>query len=213
MAQASFRKRLFFESCKGQQPLLRRPQKYRPVQGTLANDTGYDLFEVRGYDREKRGRLLRLVERTAEEGISLADSVSFIPKEPPIREESLTLAYQGLDGSVMESRILFQHRQPDYFKGYTAVWQLELASHETQKLGYRVSMLKNNQSSSTVSAAFTLGQAKAAELMEEQHWVEQITRISSDKSTFNRVIERAQQDMYLLRQSFGKHKTVSAGVP
>jgi glycogen debranching enzyme len=49
--------------------------------------------------------------------------------------------------------------------------------------------------------------------MEEQHWVEQITRISSDKSTFNRVIERAEQDMYLLRQSFGKHKTVSAGVP
>ncbi len=113
----------------------------------------------------------------------------------------------------MESRILFQHRQPDYFKGYTAVWQLELASHETQKLGYRVNMLKNNQSSSTVSAAITLGQAKAAELMEEQHWVQQITRISSDKSIFNRVIERAEQDMYLLRQSFGKHKTVSAGVP
>ncbi|MBD2523121.1 amylo-alpha-1,6-glucosidase [Nostoc sp. FACHB-133] len=171
-----------------------------------------DLFEVRGYDREKRGRLLRLLEPTTEEGI--VDGVSPLPKDPStFREQSLTLAYQGLDGSVMESRILFQHRQPDYFKGYTAVWQLELASHETQKLGYRVNMLKNNQSSSTVSAAITLGQAKAAELMEEQHWVQQITRISSDKSTFNRVIERAEQDMYLLRQSFGKHKTVSAGVP
>jgi glycogen debranching enzyme len=174
-----------------------------------------DLFEVRGYDREKRGRLLRLVEPTAEEGTSsLADGVPPVPKElHAFKEESLTLAYQGLDGSVMESRILFQYRQPDYFKGYTAVWQLELASHETQKLGYRVNMLKNNQSSSTVSAAITLGQAKAAELMEEQHWVQQITRISSDKSIFNRVIERAEQDMYLLRQSFGKHKTVSAGVP
>ncbi|MEH2264384.1 amylo-alpha-1,6-glucosidase [Nostoc sp.] len=174
-----------------------------------------DLFEVRGYDREKRGRLLRLVEPTTEEGtFSVVDGVSSVPKDPStFREESLTLAYQGLDGSVMESRILFQHRQPDSFKGYTAVWQLELASHETQKLGYRVNMLKNNQSSSTVSAATTLGQAKAAELMEEQNWVQQITRISSDKSTFNRVIERAEQDMYLLRQSFGKHKTVSAGVP
>ena len=49
--------------------------------------------------------------------------------------------------------------------------------------------------------------------MEEQNWVQQITRISSDKSIFNRVIERAEQDMYLLRQSFGKYKTVSAGVP
>ncbi len=184
--------------------------------GVMTDDADFvDLFEVRGYDREKRGRLLRLVEPTAEEGtFSLVDGVSHIAKElHASREESLTLAYQGLDGSVMESRILFQHRQPDSFKGYTAVWQLELASHETQKLGYRVNMLKNNQSSSTVSAAITLGQAKAAELMEEQHWVQQITRISSDKSIFNRVIERAEQDMYLLRQSFGKYKTVSAGVP
>ncbi|MHC5830169.1 MAG: glycogen debranching N-terminal domain-containing protein, partial [Nostoc sp.] len=88
-----------------------------------------DLFEVRGYDREKRGRLLRLVELTAEEEtFSLIDGVASVPKEASAsREQSLTLAYQGLDGSVMESRILFQHRQPDSFKGYTAVWQLELA--------------------------------------------------------------------------------------
>ncbi|MBD2336457.1 amylo-alpha-1,6-glucosidase [Calothrix sp. FACHB-156] len=172
-----------------------------------------DLFEVRGYGRDKRGRLLRLVEPMSEDATS-ADGGSPLQTQPMmVRDESLTLAYQGLDGLVMESRINFQHRQPDYFKGYTAVWQLELASHETQKLAYRVNMLRNNQPSSTVSAAVTLAQAKAAELMEEQHWVQQITRISSDKSTFNRVIERAEQDMYLLRQSFGKNKTVSAGVP
>lgn len=163
-----------------------------------------DLFEVRGFGREKRGKILRLLEPTPEELDGAA---------PSFKEESLTLAYQGLDNSLMESRIQFQYRQPDYFKGYTAVWQLELASHETQKLGYRLNMLINNKPSSTVNAAVTLVQAKAAELMEEQQWVQQITRISSDKSLFNRVIERAEQDMYLLRQSFGKHKTVSAGVP
>ncbi len=167
-----------------------------------------DLFEVRGYDRDKQGKILRLAEPITEEKAS--DSVSPVQTQPP---ESLTLAYQGLDGLVMESRIQFQHCQPDYFKGYTAIWRLELASHETRKLGYRVNMFTNNKSSSTVSAAFTLGQAKAAELMEEQHWVQQITRISSDKSIFNHVIERAEQDIYLLRQSFGKYKTVSAGVP
>ncbi|WP_026082628.1 amylo-alpha-1,6-glucosidase [Mastigocladopsis repens] len=171
-----------------------------------------DLFEVRGYDRDKRGRLLRLVEPTPEEGTSTGDGVS-ASGSPVQKEQSLILAYQGLDGLVMESRIQFQHRQPDYFKGYTAVWRLELASHETQKLGYRANLLTNNQSSSTVSAAFTLVQAKAGEMMEEQHWVQQITRIRSDKGTFNRIIERAEQDMYLLRQSFGKYKTVSAGVP
>ncbi len=170
-----------------------------------------DLFEVRGYDRQKRGKLLRLLDPTIEEAILTGDGVSAI--QTTATREVLTLAYQGLDGSVMESRIQFQHRIPDSFKGYTAVWRFELASHETQKLGYRLNMLTNNKSSSTVSAPATLGQAKAAEVMEEQHWGQQITRIRSDKSLFNRVIERAEQDMYLLRQSFGKHKTVSAGVP
>jgi glycogen debranching enzyme len=179
---------------------------------TISFDADFvDLFEVRGYDRQKRGKLLRLVDPTIEEAILTGDGVS--PIQTTATPEVLTLAYQGLDNSVMESRIQFQHRIPDYFKGYTAVWRMELASHETQKLGYRVNMLTNNKSSSTVSAPATLGQAKAAEVMEEQHWGQQITRIRSDKSLFNRVIERAEQDMYLLRQSFGKHKTVSAGVP
>lgn len=168
-----------------------------------------DLFEVRGFVRQKRGRLLRL--STAPE----AEENSEIQPKTTGEEflNSLTMAYQGLDGSVMESRITFQHRLPNHFKGYTALWQLELASHETLKLGYRVNLLTNNKSTSTVSAPVTLIQARAAEVMEEQEWVQQITRISSDKSLFNRVIERAEQDMYLLRQSFGKHRTVSAGVP
>ncbi|MBD2447577.1 amylo-alpha-1,6-glucosidase [Nostoc sp. FACHB-152] len=173
-----------------------------------------DLFEVRGYDRDKRGKLLRLVEPTHEDGSTLSgDAVSVSSHSGTHKTEFLTLAYQGLDGLIMESRIQFQHRLPDHFKGYTAVWCLELASHETQKIGYRINLLTNNTSSSTVSAAFTLGQAKAAELMEEQHWVQQTTRLTSDKSLLNHVIDRAEQDMYLLRQSFGKYKTVSAGVP
>lgn len=153
-----------------------------------------DLFEVRGHKREKRGQLLQLAESEN-------------------REELLTLAYQGLDGAVMESRIKFQHQKPDHFQGNTAIWRLNLASHESKILGYRLQKLTNNQPSSGVNAATTLAQAKASELMEEQDWVKQITCIRSDTSLFNRVIERAEQDMYLLRQSFGNHKTVSAGVP
>jgi glycogen debranching enzyme len=170
-----------------------------------------DLFEVRGHGRDKRGKLLRLVEPIIEDDLS--DRENGANPSHNVTEQSLTLAYQGLDGMVMESRIKFQHHQPDYFKGYTAIWRLELAPHEKRMLGYRINPLTNNKSSSTVSAPVTLGQAKAAEVMEEQNWVQQITRIRADKSIFNRIIERAEQDMYLLRQSFGKHKTVSAGVP
>ena len=172
-----------------------------PVRFELSLSFGadfIDLFEIRGFHRDRRGQLLRLVrEETA----------------PELETEEMILAYQGLDSSVMQSRIQFQHRKPDYFKGYTAVWQLELASHETQKLGYRLQMFTNNQPTSTVSAPVTLVQAKAAEFLEEQHWRQQCTQIRSDKATFNQVIERAEQDLYLLRQSFGKSQTVSAGVP
>lgn len=168
-----------------------------------------DLFEVRGFSRQKRGRILRLIEPTPEEGTNSTEE----HQSSHQKEQLLTLGYQGLDGLVMESRIQFQYRTPDHFKGYTAIWHLELASHETQKLGYRVNLLTNNKSSSTVSAPITLGQAKAAETMEEQNWVQQITQIRFDKGILNRAIERAEQDMYLLRQSFGKYKTVSAGVP
>ena len=174
-----------------------------------------DLFEVRGYGRDKRGKLLRLVEPTSEDGGSFhGDGTAPVHTQHfTHKEESLTLAYQGLDGLVMESRIQFQHRQPDSFKGYTAIWRLELPSHATQKLGYRLNMFTNNKSSSNVSAAVTLVQAKASEMLEEQNWVHKITNIRVDKSNFNQVIERAEQDMYLLRQSFDKYKTVSAGVP
>ena len=165
------------------------------------NSDFVDLFEIRGAHREKQGKLLREFAPDTE-----ADTL----RHP----ESLRLAYQGLDKSLMQSVIEFQHRAPDKFKGYTALWQIELGSHETQKLGYRLQMLLNSSSASTITdAPATLKQAKAAESSEEQHWCEQITQIRSDKATFNRVIDRAEQDLYLLRQTFGKHKTVAAGVP
>ncbi|MDP8935672.1 MAG: amylo-alpha-1,6-glucosidase, partial [Cyanobacteriota bacterium] len=168
-------------------------------QLSLSFDADFvDLFVVRGYARKHRGQLLRAV-----------------PKGETAEKENLELklAYQGLDGSLMESHIEFVHLQPDSLTGYTAVWQLELDSHETQKLGYRLQMRIKNRPASSVPAPVTLVQARAAELSEQQDWRNHVTRIRSDKNTFNRVIERAEQDVYLLRQSFGKGKVLSAGVP
>ena len=168
-------------------------------QLSLSFDADFvDLFVVRGYARKHKGQLLRAV-----------------PKGETAEKENfeLKLAYQGLDGSLMESHIEFVHLQPDSLTGYTAVWQLELDSHETQKLGYRLQMRIKNRPASSVPAPVTLVQARAAELSEQQDWRNHVTRIRSDKNTFNRVIERAEQDVYLLRQSFGKGKVLSAGVP
>jgi glycogen debranching enzyme len=74
-------------------------------------------------------------------------------------------------------------------------------------------MLIDGKSISQVTTPANLVQAKAAELLEEREWLSEITRIKSDKNTFNRLLKRAEQDIYSLRQTFGKGKAISAGVP
>lgn len=213
------------------------------------NSDFLDLFEVRGYGREKRGKLLRLMPKKTDgewsEGASkealttqsngngngekpAAENGNLAIGEPghnPIYQKSiaqypncslqsdLVLAYQGLDNSLMESRIEFYHCPPDLLQGYTAVWRISLESHQAVTLGYRLKMLIDGKSISKVSTPVTLTQAKAAELLEERDWLSEVTSIRSDKNTFNRLLKRAEQDIYSLRQTFGKGKAISAGVP
>lgn len=164
-----------------------------------------DLFQIRGFTREHQGRLLRQVVDTPD---AMQDFTALA-----LETGQLTLAYQGLDGAVVESRIQFSNLQPDGFKGYTAIWKLELESHETKQIGYRLQPMTSNRPASVVSPPMTLRQAIAAESMEEGDWRASATKIRSDNRAFNQVIERAEQDVYLLRQSFGKGKVLAAGIP
>ena len=168
-----------------------------------------DLFEIRGFHRKQRGELLRRVQPDGQERVTVNE---------------LTLAYQALDGAILESHIEFAHRLPDYLKGYTAIWQIELESHASCQIGYRLQMLMNNRPVSRVTSPMALFQAKAAEMMEEDEWRSQITQIRTDNPEIDRAIERAEQDIYLLRQSFdlasstpnhpgAKGTVLSAGVP
>ncbi|MCY7382999.1 MAG: amylo-alpha-1,6-glucosidase, partial [Microcoleus sp. CAN_BIN18] len=187
-----------------------------------------DLFEVRGYGREKRGKILRLMpqktdesspgqitdpealtapangnsdgENLAVENLNVAIQESaknpIAPYPACQLQDNLTLAYQGLDGLVMESRIEFYSQPPAQFQGNTAVWNISLESHQTIKLGYRLKMLIDGKSISQVSTPATLTQAKAAELLEEREWLSEITRINSGENTFNRLLKCAEQDIY-----------------
>lgn len=165
-----------------------------------------DLFQIRGFTRENQGRLMRQVKPGSE-----LDAASL--HELVLETGELSLAYQGLDGALVESRIQFLHRQPDRFEGFTAIWQISLQTHETQQLGYRLQPMLSNRPASMVSAPMTLRQAIAAESMEKEHWCSSVTQIRSDNRAFNEVIERGEQDIYLLRQTFGKDKVLSAGIP
>jgi glycogen debranching enzyme len=175
-------------------------------QLSLSFDADFaDLFEIRGFDRQSRGNLLRRV--------SIDDhnnqQENFLTDHP----SELTLAYRGLDDAVLESNIEFTHQLPEYLKGYTAVWNVRLTAHGELKLGYRLAMLMNSKQVSQVRLPSELNQAKAAELIEEERWRSQITQIRSDNPAINHIIERAEKDVYLLRQSFEQSKVLSAGVP
>ena len=199
-----------------------------------------DLFEVRGWKRKQRGQLLHLIDEENSESeateTTLAEQSELLEtsqqaSSPFIYEsrfefskdnignmrsrttasKDLVLAYQGLDGVVRSSRIQFSH-QPD-FKSNTAIWQIKLDSHQTTRLSYRVQLLYDSHPISKVGTPMTLMQAKAAELMELQQWQQQVTKINSDSDTFNRLIKRAERDIYLLRQSSEDRKFLSAGIP
>jgi glycogen debranching enzyme len=200
-----------------------------------------DLFEVRGCHRDKRGTLLRLIpsgsqakEEQGEQGDKKTEETTkskgtrkqqrqgedwtqnqLLPtlNDPAPSPKEITLAYLGLDRLIMESRIQFSHCQPDELNGYTAIWHLALEPHKTTTLGYHLHLFTNNRPASTISAPVTLMQAKAAELLEEQNWSEEITQIRTDNKALNQVIQQAEWDLYLLRQIFEGRKFLSAGVP
>jgi glycogen debranching enzyme len=154
-----------------------------------------DLFEVRGMSRPQRGTLLR-----------------HLPQHPP-QEEEIILAYLGLDGILMESQIRFYARSPDEIHGYTAIWHLSLEARGSTTLGYHVTLLTHSRPPTLTGMPITLTQAQAEEDLEEHTWLGQITRIQTDNKLLNRVITRAEQDVYLLRQSFAGSKVLAAGVP
>jgi glycogen debranching enzyme len=190
---------------------------------SLSFDSDFmDLFEVRGFPREKKGKLLRLLPKDnqhsekipADELLADLEAMGFSSFYTfPPTAKTITLAYAGVDGALMESRIYFGYLQPDNLQGYTAIWDLEFDARETKTLGYRLNPLINGRSASAVSPPVTLMQAKAAELLEEQNWSHQITQIRTDSKTLNRLIQQAEHDIYLLRQTFAGRKVLSAGVP
>jgi glycogen debranching enzyme len=169
-----------------------------------------DLFEIRGRVRQHTGTLLRSIRPPEGSAVPIP---ALTDGDPLGEGDELTLAYQGVDQLLMEARIQFYQRPPDQLKGYTAIWQVALRPQATEVLGYRLQPFLDSHPASTVGLPATLSQALAAETMEEQQWREGVTHIRTDNRALNQIIERAEQDTYLLGQTFGDGKVLSAGIP
>lgn len=152
-----------------------------------------DLFEVREYgDRPMRGNKLEVSSS---------------------QRNGLSFAYRGLDEYLMETQIQFSYRLPDEIHHDRAIWRLRLNSHEQTILAYCLTPYTNHQPTSQVAVPATLPQAQEAAFADWQTWYGDTTRIRSDRTTANQIIERAEQDIYLLLQSFDSGKVPAAGIP
>jgi glycogen debranching enzyme len=159
-----------------------------------------DLFEVRRYcDRPQRGQPLQLVQSS--------------PQSSPQSNPGLRFAYCGLDGALVESVIEFQGQPPDQIHGQTATWHLTFAPEIPQDLGYRLTLLTDNQLATQTQPPDSFKMARERVQNTWKTWKNQTTQISSDNPQINGVLKRSQRDIYLLRQSFGEETILSAGIP
>ena len=131
------------------------------IQISLSFDADFiDVFEIRGYkDRPQRGTPLRELPSSDKE--LLSEDLPGVA----LSTEELALAYQGLDGALMESHIRFSQNHTDSPPGQYGVLGFDPAPHESRVLSYRVQLLLDNQSAAVHDIPGTPGtRANAAKL-------------------------------------------------
>jgi glycogen debranching enzyme len=152
-----------------------------------------DLFEIKNYARR------------SQRGVNL--------EQLSVEDNCLSFAYHGLDNSLTESLINFCHRPPDHVKGNTVIWEVKIDSQEVFKFGYCLQTRINGQSSSYALLPESYQGAIREAKREEVEWYREVTKIRTDSAVVNRIIEQAEEDIYLLLQSFGLGKVLVAGIP
>ncbi|MCM1981877.1 amylo-alpha-1,6-glucosidase [Lyngbya confervoides] len=151
-----------------------------------------DLFEVRQFaDRPQRGQAQ--VQRSA--------------------PNQLEFVYRGLCGQHLSAEVTITHRSPSAWVGSTLLWDLHLGPQETICLGYQLTPKMDGEPMSQIAPVTHLAESSRISQIEQDHWHQRATRIRSNSEPLNEVIAQAEQDIYLLLQSFSGGKVLAAGIP
>ncbi|HET9577282.1 MAG TPA: amylo-alpha-1,6-glucosidase [Usitatibacter sp.] len=145
-----------------------------------------DIFEVRGYHRERRGRDL----------------------EPEVGDAHLNLAYEGLDGVVRRTEITFSEK-PDMLTAERADFELELPAHATFELDTRICCSPNAERCETATFAQAYERAQA----ETSGRKSRCASLHSPNELFNSWIERSAADLGMLTAGNPEAGYPYAGVP
>jgi glycogen debranching enzyme len=184
-----FRRELFLEDVFVEQLTLTnfliRPIDYW-VELTVGCDFA-DMFEVRGWKRDRRGEYLAPV--------SARDGISF--------------GYRGRDGALIESAIQFS-TPPDTIDGRVARWNVRLLPGEPVRLEWQIGATTGGQSVSVPGERIDRRCARLAETYES--WRRECSRWDSNVETFDSTLTRAVDDLRSLYISDGE-PVISAGIP
>ncbi len=143
-----------------------------------------DIFEVRGQQRERRGRLL----------------------EPEADARSITFAYEGLDGRARETHISFS-QPPAVISPQTAVLRVTLPRRATAtyRLVVAVDGLRDRRpAKDRLSLVWR----------QHRRWAEGCTQVFTDNEFFNKALDRSFADLRMLWNGGGRlGRFLSAGTP
>ncbi|MBE9501389.1 MAG: amylo-alpha-1,6-glucosidase [Chloroflexi bacterium] len=190
-----------------------------PLKVTITFGSDFcDIFEVRGWDRKKRGTV----------------------NPPTFSNSRLTLSYEGLDGvkryteillDVAPSRVEIEERPPEpilrrsstfipeatdiatmtVYHPSSAVlsWDLTLMPGKSHSISLQIVPGEGELTPSTETFNKSLSQLRNS----YQDWLSQCTKLETDNELFNRLIERSARDLRLLLESTPEGLVPAAGIP
>lgn len=150
----------------------------------------FDLFEVRGLRRLKRGRILK----------------------PKYDGRALSMAYLGLDDVFRQTRVEFYPlptRVDTGPEGAQVTYHVALEAHEMKALNLTFKPIVGTERRRTLSfdsVSTTLGQSY-------HEWDAASTTIDTDNEMFNAVLDRGRRDIRQLLTKTPKGTMMAAGVP
>lgn len=158
----------------------------KTVDDSFASDF-QDMFEIRKWKRDKRGQLL--------------------PRR--VNGNSIELAYQGLDDVIMRTTVLVQaHPNVSVREDGHVVFTKRLAPGESAFYDINITpspspvkFLSYDEASAAADAAY-------------RAWRDAGTKIETDSEQWNKFLERAWKDMYMLRHRMANgDEAIDAGTP
>ncbi len=152
-----------------------------------------DIFQVRGFVPEVRGRLHR----------------------PSWKNGVLQFAYDGADRILRRLAVYFSC-PPDTMDGETAQFRLKLAPRAI--LSIAVSLVVTEATAGTPvpsPAPYQLERRKLQAALEDEsrEWQNQQTVIESDSLLLNSILERSRRDLRMLQSEIGHELFFAAGIP